>query len=182
MARPTVKARYHWVLERPPKVCHVTCAKFGPIYPVVQGSGHADGTSAPRSLAPTAFPRLLSMPASLSLRLLLRSCVLPLRLSLLAPLPALTRTPLLTTRVCNRHLRPRTATLTSFLKALGLRSPCSTSSSLAPLPPSPCPPLPSSPLPALRPRRKENDHACSVVRSVVARPQPRCPSVLLPPT
>ena len=39
-------------IEAPPKQYHTICAKFGPIYPVVHGSGHADATSVPRSLAP----------------------------------------------------------------------------------------------------------------------------------
>ena len=69
-ARPTVKAQYHRDLEGPPKVCQNLFAKFRPICPVMQGSGHAGATFAPRSLVPTALLRLLPMPVSLSLRLL----------------------------------------------------------------------------------------------------------------
>ena len=69
-ARLIVKAQYHWDLGRPPKVCQKTFAKFGLIYPAMQRSSHAGATSAPRLHVPTALPRLLPMPASLSLGLL----------------------------------------------------------------------------------------------------------------
>ena len=55
-----LRPRDHRDLERPPKSCQTTLAKFGPRYLAVQDSGHADATSATRLLPLSPSPATFS--------------------------------------------------------------------------------------------------------------------------